>query len=416
MRENGAQPEFRVVEPADVDDVFVAKWKALSDSAIEPNPYHDPRFVLPSVRLREEARCLRLAVVEDADRLRAAMVFTVNKLVPRAPIMAVTTGGPFMAHVSEMVCHPLVGPIDPVETWTCLLRGLGRAHLPGLLVLKNFPATGALRHSLLSAAGVLSLPLLARNPGQRAFARTVAGDSLSSAHPEDPIPVTITVPHGSSSSERHRARQRRAIENATGGPLTIEDRGHLDETASHYLDLELAGWKGDPARGGRALRLSGHDDWFLSVASAFRADHRLSVEVLTGGQETVYMGVNIRAGNGMFGFVDTYNELFARNGAGTLGRIASVHHALGRRDVTFFDPNVDARYPEVTRVFPHRQPHETIVLGLGGLRSRAFIAGVPVGEGLRRVAATRTPIISTRAKVARAQSDLRPGRIDAREA
>lgn len=374
---------FRIESLTEADELFIERWKKLSNEAIEPNPYHDPRFLLPSVRHRPDARQLRLGIVEDGSALLAVIAFSIDEVFADLRMRAVSTTGPFMAQVGDMR-HPLMSPRDPVGTWKCLLVGLHRSRLPGLLELDNFPGDGLLFEALAEAASQLGMPVLERRRDERAFARS----SEEGSNSEDSGDL-FALEHGSSKGEKERARHRRALENALGSELTVEDRGNDPDAVEQFLDLEAAGWKGDASKGGHALRLTGHDTWFTDVAAAFRADGRLTLQTVTSGGVVVYMGVSLQVGNGMFGCLDTYDERFAKYRAGSIGRIANWKRTLTDPTIRFFDPNLGSFYVDSTRLFPHRRPHVTLLLATGGAFSRTLVRAVPALHILREAIKSR---------------------------
>lgn len=375
MDATGLRLTFRMLLLTDVDEAFAERWKELSDHALEPNPFHDPRFLLPSAQHREDARAIRLAVVEDERQLLAVLAFTLRKGFARMPVRMVSTLGPFMMQVGDLR-HPLVSPTNPSQTWGALLRGLRSARLPGLLELANFPGGGPLADSLFTALGELGLPHRERERDERAFAHRMPNAASETA----PL---FTTEHSSSNTRKHRARHLRALVGAVGSELGVEDQGSNPEAIERFLDLEAAGWKGDAGREGHALRSTGHDTWFAAVADAFRADDRLTVCTLTAGPRTIYLGVGFRVGDGAFSALDTYDERLAPYSAGTFGRIAEWKHALSSPGVEFFDPNLSSVYRDSTRLYPHRRPHVTLLIATGGPLARLLFHSGPLARRLR---------------------------------
>jgi Acetyltransferase (GNAT) domain len=371
---------FRVLPLVDVDAELLRTWKQLADHAIEPNPFHDPRFLLTSARVRDDARSLQLALVERDRELLGLMAFTVETASDRWAVRAISTIGPFLAQLSDLR-HPLIDPRNPVEVWETLLVGMRRTRLPGLMQLENFPGDGALAESLSEALNRLRIPLLERQRDERAHAWRVEGEVESADR------LTFDLPFSSASTRKQRARLLRGLERAIGTPLQIEDLSAEAGAIERFLDLEASGWKGDVTKGGHALRLIHHDHWFAEVAAAFRADDRLMVLALTDASHRVlYMTVGFRSGDGIFGGLDAYDEEFADHSAGTFGRIAEWKYAISSLGAAFFDPNLSSYYSVSTRLYPDRRPHVTLLLAHGGLVARTALRAIPAARRAREMA------------------------------
>ncbi len=370
---------FRVIPLADADNDLIEKWKGLAQRSIEPNPFQDPRFLVTSARLREDARTLKLAIVERGPDVLAILAFSIGAAFARGRVRALTTTGPFMEQTGDLR-NPLIGPENPVETWACLLTGLRRMRLPGFLLLDNLPGDGLLSTSLREAMARLRIPRLERARDERAFARRPDGAIDPSA--------LLALDHSSRGRSKKRASVLLALQEALGSELRIVDRSADPEAVEQFLDLEVSGWKGDPGRGGHALRLVGQDRWFAEVADAFRADGKLIVLALTDGRNNiVYMTVGFRAGDGAFGCLDAYDERFSAYSAGSFGRIAEWKYVVSALAAEFFDPNLSSHYAESTRLYPDRRPHETLLLAHGGVLARMIIRLVPTARRARAVLA-----------------------------
>ncbi|MBW4032531.1 MAG: GNAT family N-acetyltransferase [Acidobacteria bacterium] len=324
---------------------------------------------MTSARHRKDAQSLQLAIVERGTEVLAVMAFSIGAAFAKGRVRALSTTGPFMDQIGDLR-NPLISPDNPVETWQCLLTGVRRFRLPGLLRLDNLPGDGPLSATLREAIAQLQIPILEQAHDERAFARRPQKAS-------EPSPL-FTLDHSSSGTRKHRARLLLALQRELGSELRIVDRSADPEAVEQFLDLEASGWKGQAEKGGHALRLVGHDQWFAEVAAAFRADGKLVVLALTDElNNIVYMTVGFKAGDGVFGCLDAYDERFSAYSAGTFGRIAEWKHIVGGLGADFFDPNLSSYYVDSTRLYPDRRPHETLLLAHGGMLARTIIRLVP---------------------------------------
>jgi CelD/BcsL family acetyltransferase involved in cellulose biosynthesis len=366
---------MRILRLTEADVGLTEAWKQLSDDAVEPNPFHDPRFLLTSAEHRSDATSISLAVVEGEHRLQAVMAFTTRKGFARLPLSVRSTIGPFMLQLGDLR-HPLVGAEDPVRAWHALLTGLRRSRGPGLLELANLPGDGPLAESLTEAIARLGMAVRERERDDRAcaFAHRLSEKETQSL---------LSAEHSSAGTTKKRARHVRQLE-AEVGPLTVTALGADPSAIDRFLHLEAAGWKGDASQAGRALLLTGHDAWFRAVTAAFRADDRLVATALTAGENLLYLGIGLRAGAGVFSTLDAYDERYALYSAGAIGRIAECKSAITTPGVDYFDPNLSSVYRDSARLYPHSRPHVTLLIATGGPASRALLRGGPALRSLRQ--------------------------------
>jgi len=182
--------------------------------------------------------------------------------------------------------------------------------------------------------------------------------------------------------EREGMRRRlRGLARVMGGPLELHDLSSDPAVDDQFLDLQSAGWKGDPERGGAALRLDPlRERWFRAVTSSFRRDGDLLALRLASGGSTLWIGYGLRSGGAYFGFIDAYAEEHARYSPGSIGRVALMTYVFGATDTPFFDPAFDARYSMAARLFPDRRTNVDLLLATSGLGARTVLRAVPVAR------------------------------------
>lgn len=355
----------------------VRQWRRLADRAIEPNAFLDPRFLVPSGHHRDDAKSTQLILVEDGSELLGVMAFAV---VPRKirglPVRAVTPRIPLLSEESER-WYPLIDPKRPAETLEAMLRGFRHLGLPSYLDLDCFPADGALNDALFLAAEAAHVPIVER--GSEEFAYLYCPSTDETAIQADGASALLSLDGLSQHSRRNYGRLLRGLERTVGGELSIEDRGDDPAAIDEFLDLQAAGWKGDAsARGGFAFRTSGNDQWFTDVASQFREDNLLSVFELKHETTTVYMGVTLRSGGRRFGMQDAFNESFSKYRVGTLGRLAMMRYFLREPKAQEFDPDMNPRYADSTRIYPHRRRFASYLLAPRGMFPKSVVGALPI--------------------------------------
>lgn len=366
----------RIVPLASVGAADAERWRTLAARAVEPNAYLDPRFLVPAAR-RPDASDIRVVFVERDGELLGVHQFTVGRLEGRWPVWVVTTEGGFMSVHADRH-HPLVAAEDPVGTVRALLRGLRAARLPGLVALKRIPADGILAEAVAEAVSAESFACVERVRRTSAFARR-----------RPSVGGMFDMSHLSPSRSKVYRRHVRTIEREAEGVLEVTDRCDHPEIVEEFLDFQAAGWKGDPGRGGGAFRLDPvHERWCRDVTDGFSADGDLVAPTLTAGSHTVFMALALVSGGAAFGFIDAYNERFARSGPGALGRLAEWHCVLATTPSSFFDPAFDPFYVESTKLYPDRRDHVDLLVGTTTF-GHAIVRALPLARRVRELVRLR---------------------------
>jgi hypothetical protein len=372
----------RILRLSDADDALFMRWQDLAEHAIEPNVCMDPRILAPGGIPNAAVRDMSFLIAEDGTRLLGVMAIEVGQLhVLRLPFTAVQLGT--VPYTSRR--FPLIAASHPAETVTAFIEAIRRERLASVLDLENFPRDGPLHEAFCSAAGMLHIPLLEIEVHDYAFALR----DHSGSNPDAPTvpsasggerPARLPLERLGSSSRKSYGRAFRGLERATGCGLTYSDRGNDPAAITEFLDLQAAGWKGDVSHGGGAFRVTGWDPWFVATTDAFRATGQLSVYTLSAGTRTLYMQVAVRSGTALVGLQDAYDETYAEFGAGNLGRLVVLNHAMKESDIEFFDPNVRPVYVESTRLYPNRRRFGRLVLSVGGISAGAALRLAPVAQ------------------------------------
>lgn len=365
----------RTVRLADISDDDQHRWADLASRAVEPNAFCDPAFLVPAARWRPEAADMGLVVLEDGTEFLAVVVFTLARRLSGLTAPHLTTGGAFMSTTAPSHV-PLVDRSRTHEALDALLAGITARslRLPGIMWLSLLPGDGPLATALRDVAADRHVPVIERFRIDRAYVRP-APPARDGAGPTG---------HLSPRHQRKLARLTRGIERELAGPLQLEDRGDDPAAVDLFLDVEAAGWKGDPARGGQALRLDpARTRWFTEVTSAFRARRDLSILVLAAGGSTAYVDVTLRSGGASFGFLDTYDEKYSRFSAGAIGRVAVIDRFLRTSTDHFLDPCLHPRYADSTLLYPDRRPFVGLLLAPGGTGTRALVRSLPAAGRFR---------------------------------
>ncbi len=397
MSGRGARSSAALVGVQDLDSAAVAAWRELAATALEPNPFFEPDMTLAAARHLPGGDDDRLlAVFGEAGTLRFALPVRRTAWYRRVPVSAYRAWG----HAQAFLDTPLVGPDDPVGAWADALDAL-RAAGADWLVLERLPGDGSVRAALDEclanrASGVRILaeyerPVLQRRP---------APDYLD----------------GRLSTQRRKRlrRQRRHLEAALDGPLTVHDHAQTDvvEALDRFLELEGAGWKG---RAGTALASRPAEAAvFREAMTSFARRDRAQLWELGPPEAPVASLCAVVASGGVFHLKIAHDERYAGESPGLqleLDLIAEFH-----RDprLAWIDSCTSAGPSPSALLYPDRRPIQSVVLPIGGIRARASAHALQRGlHGRDRARAAVSTRVQGVKRASRAVSERRSRRTGA---
>ncbi|GIG37786.1 GNAT family N-acetyltransferase [Cellulomonas pakistanensis] len=375
--------DIRLIPLADVTEADERAWHGLAADALAPNMCLDPRFLL-TARSRPDAHEVRVLAARDGGAWLGALAVTTKRVAPRLPVRALTTGGEFMTSQCDRH-HPLLRRDRAPEALDALLRGAPTVGLPGLALLRRFPAEGPLADVLATVAERRGMRVHERSRDVGAWAPREAFDVVPVPPLVDGVLVDppLSTGHLRTDDARNLRRVARGLARELGGPLELREESADPAAVDRFVALQASGWKGDAARGGAALGLDAADErWFRDSVDAYRRDGDLAALRLTAGGETVWAGFQVRSGGGWFGLLDAYDERFRRFSPGSVGRIACMTYLLGATDAPFVDPGFGSHYAVGARLWPAARPQVDLLVAARGPAAHAVLRAVPLARRL----------------------------------
>jgi CelD/BcsL family acetyltransferase involved in cellulose biosynthesis len=375
--------DLRLVPLADVTDDDARAWQRLAAGALAPNMCLDPRFLLPA-RSRPDAHEIRVLAATEGGAWLGALAVTTKRVAPRLPVRALTTGGAFMTSQCDRH-HPLLRADRAPEALDALLRGAPTVGLPGLALLRRFPAEGPLADVLGAVTARRRMRVHERSRDVGAWAPRAAFDVLPVPAPVDGVLADppLSTAHLRTDDARNVRRVARGLARELGGPLELRDESADPAAVDRFVALQAAGWKGDRGRGGAALGLDPADErWFRDMVDAFRRDGDLGALRLSAGGETIWAGFHVRSGGGWFGLLDAYDERFRRFSPGSVGRLAAMTYLLGTTDAPFVDPGFGSHYAVGARLWPAARPQVDLLVAARGPAAHVVLRAVPLARRL----------------------------------
>jgi hypothetical protein len=354
VSDRAARPSAALFGIRDLDGDAVAAWRELAATALEPNPFFHPDMALAAARHLPGGENDRLlAVFGDGGALRFALPVRRTAWYRRVPVPAYRAWG----HTQSFLDTPLVDPDDPLGAWAGALGAL-RAAGADWLVLERLPGDGPVRAALDEwLADSASRPRILVEYERPVLRRRPEPDYLD----------------GRLSTQRRKRlrRQRRHLEAALGGPLTVHDNAQTDMAVAldRFLELEGAGWKG---KAGTALASRPAEAAvFREAVTAFARRGCAQLWELGPPDAPVASLCAVVASDGVFHLKIAHDERYAAESPGLqleLELIAEFHRdtRLG-----WIDSCTSAGPSPSALLYPDRRPIQSVVLPIGGIRARA---------------------------------------------
>jgi CelD/BcsL family acetyltransferase involved in cellulose biosynthesis len=380
--------QIRLLRLADVTGTDAQAWQRLADDALAPNMCLDPRFLVPARHRGVEMDEIRVLVVQEGGEWLAALALTTKRVASRVPVRALTTGGAFMTRECDRH-HPLVRRDRPAEALDALLRGATTAGLPGLALLRRFPAEGPLADALTQVADRRRMLVheKARDVGAWAPRDAVTVPAVPPLVDGLLVDPPLPTAHLRKDDARNIRRVCRGLVRELGGPLELHDESGDPTAVDRFVALQASGWKGDAAHGGAALGLDPVEErWFRESVAAFRHDGDLAVLRLAAGGTTLWTGYQVRSGGAWFGMLDAYDERFRRFSPGSVGRLAMLGYLLGTTDAPFVDPGFSSHYAVGARIWPAARAQVDLLVSTRGLAAHAVLRAAPLARRFGLVA------------------------------
>ncbi len=348
------------LDPLELSTADVGHWSELAARASTPNPFFEPSFLLPAVRLLGGGH-VRLLVVQDAGGSWVGALPVRRELLwHRLPALTLASwrhpycylGAPLLAEGHES---------RALET----LLGVAR-HRVGILALEQLPLELAER-VVQAARERFGAPPVTWSRADRALV----------CRRDDPAEYLLLRPK----RLRELRRQRAALGRELGADLVTTDLAGSSAAVDRFLQLEDAGWKG---RARTSMAGAGADEFFRLICANFATRGRLQLLALNAGQRTVAMKCNLIAGEGVFCFKIAHDPALARSSPGVQLELDNVELFRGRAELTWMDSCADPGNQMINRIWPDRRHLCTTLVPGEGMIGRFSRAEAAVASSTRR--------------------------------
>jgi CelD/BcsL family acetyltransferase involved in cellulose biosynthesis len=340
----------RFVPLREVDERFVARWKELAATAIEPNPFFEPQIVLPAARLLAGGDEVALLVVESRTGLLFVLPVRSASRFRRVPVPALVS----WHHDHSFLGTPLVAAGAVETAWSAALAHLLRERPAPWSVLGLVPAEGPLADGLSAALTERRL----RPTRFEAHHRAVVHRRTHRTYLEQ----TVSARH----LKTLRRLRRRLGEQLDTDLVTVDQAatGDVARAQEVFLDLESSGWKG--RHGGALACQPAQAQFFRELGEGFAADQRLQLWTLGSAERTVAASCNLLAGEAVFHFKISYDETFARYSPGVQLELDMIDAFHDDARLRILDSCTSPGDSVSDKLYPDRRALQTLLLPLHG--------------------------------------------------
>jgi hypothetical protein len=359
-----APMDVRHIPIADVGEPELGRWRRLAASAIEPNPFFEPEYVLAQARALDLLGDVELAVVVADDEWIACM--SVRRLGSwhRIPISSVSTWRGSAA-LPSLVGTPLVSSPEAARV---LLDGLVASEGSAFVALEWLVADGPVYRAISDAIAQSGVRRIEFERFERAFL---------TRRPEDDY-------FERSMKGKHRGVMRRRwkkLDQQLGGEPQVVNATSDPAAVEQLIEIEGAS---KLAAGGMVLKSNpAYERFFREMCAGFAAAGRLQMHALRFGEQTLAIRCDLLAGAGIFYFKVAYDETYAQFSPGIRLEVESFHLFHARRGSEWIDACSDPNNETMNRLLPERRTLLTIVLVKPGLRAPVTTAALRAGRAAR---------------------------------
>ena len=334
---------------------FVAAWQTLAAGAVEPNPFFEPWFLLPSLQAFDPHCEVRLAAFFEGNTLAGLYPLRRSRDYYGYPIPHWTG----WLHANAFFGAPLVAAGSERAFWHAMMEQAD-AHAGSALFLHLplCPPDGRIAATLEAEALASGRPCGTVRTEERAM---LFSGLSADAYFEQSMP-----------NKKRKELRRQAKRLGEEGKLEFdrqEDATDVTAWTAEFLALERAGWKGGE---GSALAEDGATCAMFRETMAGAAEAgKLERLTLRLDGKPIAMLANFLTPPGAYSFKTAYDENYARFSPGVLIQRENLA-LLEREDIEWCDSCAAQGHPMIERIWREKRPIASYSVGIGGKLRRAI--------------------------------------------
>nr|WP_283773281.1 GNAT family N-acetyltransferase [Altererythrobacter sp. KTW20L] len=332
---------------------IIARWDALAAKAVEPNPFYESWYLLPSLRALDTADRVELLWLEEDGRLVGLMPVRRHPAYYGYPVPHLRN----WVHDNCFCGLPLVAPGRERQFWRAVLDWCdSNAGSSLFLHLMQMPGTGPLH-----------LALKAELEAQQRGATTVLAEDRALLASELAPEAYFEASLGGKKRKELRRQYRRLAEE---GVLQVErSRGAegIVQWTAQFLELETRGWKG---RAGSSLAADPATTALFRASLGGAAERgKLERLALTLDGRPIAMLATFLAPPGAFSYKTAFDEAFARFSPGVLLQHEALQ-MLADSEVQWVDSCAAPDHAMIDHIWRERRRIARHSIAIGGRMRR----------------------------------------------
>jgi hypothetical protein len=349
---------------------IVEKWRTLTDDALEPNVFYSPEILLPALKHLKGDRDVRVFLLWEDRPLT-------SRLVGLAPVSPDHRVGHMRLpnistwlHLHAFLGTPLVMPGYAATFWSKFREALSQAWWGGLIRINSTSPKGPVGLALLEQCRTTATRHLLLRQKERAFLSV----------PDDADGYWQTQLRGKKRGDLNRQRKRLS----ELGILTFDTTTPTSDPSAWidaFLALEASGWKG---HAGTGMNQTPSERAFFSEAinNCIQFGRFLGVDCRLD-DKPIAMLVNVRAGDGCYGFKTCFDEQFSTYSSGVQIQVDNVA-MLAAHGVRWIDSCAAMHNPVINSLWDRRISIADIAVAMPGATRQAYFRAVQFGERVYR--------------------------------
>jgi CelD/BcsL family acetyltransferase involved in cellulose biosynthesis len=351
--------DMRLIDIADANEsAFVAAWNRLADKAIEPNPFHESWYLLPSLKSLAGPGAVQIFTIwneAQGDELLGILPLMQYRQYGRWPLAHYQN----WLHPNMFLGTPLVKAGHEQAFFQALLDHLDRQSGPAIFFHINGLVIGGPLEQALSK-------LCNSQARKHALVHRMERAMLEGVMTAEAYFTQAVRP------KKRKELRRQQNRLAEMGDLTFwrgDGTEGLEQWIDEFLVLEHKGWKGE---NGSAIACAAETSTMFrgSLRGAAGAGKLELLDLRLGGKPLAML-VNFLSGKGAFSFKTAFDEDYARFSPGVLLQLENL--ALLERDGTdYCDSCASEGHPMIDSLWTGRRAIGRYSVAIGGTARRVM--------------------------------------------
>ncbi|QDV71536.1 hypothetical protein Poly24_52730 [Rosistilla carotiformis] len=355
----------RIVRDLEELESIADRWQRLMETAIQPNLFFDPDFLIPALRHLND-RDAAVLVIEAPRRMHpegepvlCALMPLVAKRIYGLPL----SGREIWKHDQCFDCTPLLRRDCDAEAWRFALEYLATEQGVQLLSMDTVSGQDRFANLITDHFHAASMTVFHRDAFTRACFL--------------PAPDAETYLNAQVSKSTRKGTQRLSRKLAERGELTTRCAEEDDHATwiEEYIALEAAGWKG---RQGTAFASSERGlGFFREMATRMLSKRKMQILKVSQDERPISMMCDLTTSGRGAHFKTTFDETLHEYSPGLIAELENIP-IMHDRGLEIVDSCADPDHSMINRVWPDRIRFQSLVVALGGKLSNIAAASLPM--------------------------------------